>query len=280
MIREVLLPLPSWPERPTDEALQSSVAAAKALGAGMTALGFDIEFHAPSSILADVFLDISGMVSEAKSRSAAYRKNMKLSLDTSAAKAGVALRHKAVHCMSSEIFDRAAEAARLHDLTLIAWGGSDADRVYLGETVFFASGRPVLVLPPDERAFPRAFRRIIVAWDGGCQAARAMADALPLLKAAEQVRVITVRGEKSVPISESLDEVKRHLGAHEVEVVTELVDAKNRQIGAVFADQAREHGSDLLVMGAFGHSRFREIVLGGATQSMLEEPPIPVLLSH
>jgi nucleotide-binding universal stress UspA family protein len=279
MFKNVLVPLPSWPERLSDEALGSAVAVARTLGADVTTLGFDLVVHAPSNVLANAFLDIPGMVAEVRKQSDANEREMETAMAAAAKATGVRLTGRTARCLSSEIFDRAAEQARVHDLTVVAWGGAEADRIYLAETVVFESGRPILVLPPPS-AVPSAFRRVVVAWDGGPQAARALADALPLLRSAEDVRILTIHGEKPLSQTDLLADLGRHLDIHGVTATLDRVDAGGRRIGEVFADYTRQHGSDLLVMGAFGHSRWREIVLGGATQSMLAVPPVPVLLSH
>lgn len=280
MFKEVLLPLPSWPERLSDEALTAAVAAARSLDAELVALGFDLAFHAPSSPLANVLLDVRGMIAETRTQARANAQAMAAILASAAASAGVRARTRSLGCESGEVYGRTAEIARLHDLTIVAWSESDADRIYLAETVLFGSGRPVLVLPRPDAAARTGFRRIAVAWDGGPQAARAIGDALPLLRAAEEVRVLTVQGEKPIPDTNPVEEVVRHLAAHGVAAGADRLDAGGRRIGEVIAAHARDRNADLLVMGAFGRSRLREMVLGGATQSMLEQPPLPILISH
>lgn len=234
----------------------------------------------PASILANAFLDVPGMIGEARSRSAANAGAMRTSLTSQAHEAGITLKDRTVRCTSSAIFDRAAEAARVHDLAVIGWGGAHAERIYLAETVVFGSGRPIRVLPPPSPGERREFRRIAVACDGGAQAARALADALPLLRSADEVRLVAVQGEKAIPETDFLDDIGRHLQVHGIMATLDRIDAAGRKIGQALEEHVREHRSDLLVMGAFRHSRLHEIVLGGATQSMLDSPPVPVFLSH
>jgi nucleotide-binding universal stress UspA family protein len=111
-------------------------------------------------------------------------------------------------------------------------------------------------------------------------AARAVADALPLLTRAKRVHIVTVSNEKRIDTRRSGPELARHLARHGVDVILETVDAAGRSIGGALEAATRVHDSDLLVMGAYGHSRLREFVLGGATRSMITRPPLPVLLSH
>jgi nucleotide-binding universal stress UspA family protein len=145
--------------------------------------------------------------------------------------------------------------------------------------LIFESGHPVLMIP---RTMPKPFalRKVTVAWDFSRPAARAVADALPLLAMARLVHIVTVVNEKRIDTTRSGPELAKHLARHGVEVILETVEAAGRSIGETLESCAKSHESDLLVMGAYGHSRLREFVLGGATRSMMFQPPLPVLLSH
>jgi nucleotide-binding universal stress UspA family protein len=103
---------------------------------------------------------------------------------------------------------------------------------------------------------------------------------LPVLAKARRVHVVTITNEKAIDTGRSLGELGRHLARHGVEAALESVDAAGRGIGQALESFVRAHGADLLVMGAYGHSRVREFVLGGATKSILARPPVPTLLSH
>ena len=121
---------------------------------------------------------------------------------------------------------------------------------------------------------------MVVAWDFSRAAARALADALPVLEQAKRVRVVTVSHEKALDASQSAAAVSKHLAAHGLTVTLDSVDAAGRDIGDVLELYVASCNADLLVMGAFGHSRVRDFILGGATKSMLARPPLPVFLSH
>ena len=121
---------------------------------------------------------------------------------------------------------------------------------------------------------------IAVAWDGSKPAARAMADAMPLLQKAKEVRLLVVLNEKALASDQLGEEAARYLARHGVRVILDEVDAKRRTIAEVFESFISSNGIQLLVMGAYGHSKYRELILGGATKSMLSNPPVPVLLSH
>ena len=121
---------------------------------------------------------------------------------------------------------------------------------------------------------------MVVAWDFSQPAARAVADALPILEKAKRVELLTVTNEKVLPSKRSAADLAKNLAYHGVDVTIETVDALEEEIGDVLESYADIHKTDLLVMGAYGHSRVREFILGGATKSMLSRPPIPILLSH
>ena len=121
---------------------------------------------------------------------------------------------------------------------------------------------------------------MIVAWDFSRPAARAVADAMPILEKAKRVCVLTVTKEKAIDTRRSGAELAKYLARHGVEVVLDEVDAKGRGIGDVFEAHVTYRNANLLVMGAYGHSRIREFILGGATKRILARPPVPTLLSH
>jgi nucleotide-binding universal stress UspA family protein len=171
--------------------------------------------------------------------------------------------------------------ARLHDLTVLPVGKVDFTYQWCTEAVIFESGRPVLVVP-NQPARTGKFKldQVVVAFDFSRASARALADAMPVLKQAKQVTLLTVENEKAVERGHAPAEVKAHLARHGINVEIASVDAAGRKIGEVLTSYTETRRADLLVMGAYGTSRMREFVLGGATRSLLSEPPLPILLSH
>ena len=136
-----------------------------------------------------------------------------------------------------------------------------------------------MVLPDDDKGeLTVSFDNVAVAWDFSYPAARALADAMPLLQAAKQVRVFTVVDEKAIGASSS-GALAKHLAQHGVQVVMDEVKSGGQPVGRAIESYVAAHKSDLLVMGAYGHSRMRVFILGGATNSMLARPPGWVLLS-
>lgn len=149
------------------------------------------------------------------------------------------------------------------------------------EEVALAAGRPVLVIPYVGK-FERVGRRVLVGWDGSREATRAVADAMPFLAAASSVTVITVdaqnegSGHGEVPGAD----IALHLARHGVAVDVERTVSAGIGIGNTLLSRVSDLDVDLLVMGAYGHSRMRELLLGGATRTVLASATVPVLMSH
>ena len=133
----------------------------------------------------------------------------------------------------------------------------------------------------EDAAAPAAVARVVVAWDGSRTAARALRDSLPVLVRAEDVRILCVVEEKKGGADAlQTDRLVAHLALHGATAKAEIKNAGSKDIGAVVRDYVRQERADLLVMGAYGHTKLREFVLGGVTRSMLAHPPVPLLLSH
>lgn len=159
------------------------------------------------------------------------------------------------------------------DSGLLSAGESVEHRVVLG------AGRPVLLIPRGGVSGEPATRAVI-AWNGRREAARAAADALPLLTAAERVEVVTVGKTEAEHDRFGADELCRYLGRHGVTARPTRLDPGNGSVGERLAAAAQEFDANLMVMGAYGHGRLFEAVLGGATQHLVEQMPVPLLMAH
>ncbi len=169
--------------------------------------------------------------------------------------------------------------ARLQGLSVV-----DRSTRLLGEgaaalnELIFGSGRPVIVTPPGASTFQA--KRIVTAWDGSAQASRALNDALPFLRAAEHVEVVCVTNEKDLAGAAPGSEVARHLGRYGVRVEVVDLTPADRSAARAIRDHAELVAADMIVMGAFAHSRMRQLVMGGVTDSMLTNCELPLFLSH
>jgi nucleotide-binding universal stress UspA family protein len=175
--------------------------------------------------------------------------------------------------------------ARYVDLTIL--GQLDPDRGEADtirprpEQVTLASGRPILVVPYAGH-FDSVGRRVLVGWNATREAARAVHDAMPLLTAAEVVTVLTIDPQEGPGGHGELPgaDISLHLARHGVKAEIERTVSADLPVGEVLLSRAADLAADLLVMGAYGHSRARELLLGGATRSLLRSMTVPVLMSH
>jgi nucleotide-binding universal stress UspA family protein len=175
--------------------------------------------------------------------------------------------------------------ARYADLAIL--GQTDPDRpdtttpATVIEEVLFASGRPLLLVPYAGR-FDRIGRNVLVGWNGSREAARALNDALPLMRKADRVTVLAAdpesgfSGDGDVPSAD----IALHLARHGVKARAAITLSDGMDPADLLLNYASDLGADLLVMGGYGHSRLRELVLGGVTRSMLERTTLPVLMSR
>lgn len=156
---------------------------------------------------------------------------------------------------------------------------STADR--LPEEVALASGRPVLVVPDAGQDFTIG-KHVLVTWNASREAARAMYDALPILQRAEKVTVLSVNPKKGKVGDGELPaaDIALQLARHDVEVEATQIVAKDGDEGDTILSCASDLHADLIVCGAYGHSRMREMVLGGVTRTLLHHMTVPLLISH
>lgn len=278
---DVLLYLDSYPDPLPDEVVDEAAALAFSLGGAVTAIAPRIDFPLKSNPMANLLVGLGAMVEQEQGRSLANAEASLARFNAAVAARRASAETHILHTTLYEANEHVAALARTFDLCIMPMLAADDGQRAMAEAVMFGSGRPVLLLPLGPGAPPCAkLERIVIAWDGGRASARAVADAMPVLKAAAQVNILTVLNEKKGVSTRSADALGAHLSRHGVTAAIEVADASGRAIGEVIERRVADLAADLLVMGAFGHSRAREFILGGATQSVLFAPPSAVLLSH
>jgi nucleotide-binding universal stress UspA family protein len=166
-------------------------------------------------------------------------------------------------------------AARTADLAVIAQPGHERSPSLL-HALLFGSGRPVLCAPPGWR--PGLLRHVAVLWNGSAQAARAVGDAMPLLRGAGEVTLLMASEDHAAPPAGRA--LARRLAWCGITACEQPVLVDGQPAGAALLGAAATAGADLVVMGAYGHSRVRELVLGGVTRHALAEGRLPLWLSH
>jgi nucleotide-binding universal stress UspA family protein len=177
-----------------------------------------------------------------------------------------------------------ARQARYADLLVL--GGPEEEVIgppapTLAEDMVLSVGKPVLVCSRSYEGGSIG-KAITVAWDGSREASRSVTDAMGMLMQADKVTVIAIQEDDADPQSTALPgaDLGEYLAAHGITARIEDLQPDGRSVSDVVLDHARINGSDLVVMGAYGHSRFRELLLGGATRGMLRNSEIPLLMSH
>ena len=166
------------------------------------------------------------------------------------------------------------------DLAIVGQGNEQ------GETspwlpLLLGSGSPALVLPPHWRA-PTFGTRAIIAWNASRESRRAMLDALPLLATSRVVTIVAVDPKCGVSGhgEEPGADVARYLARHGIRANVEQIDSAGADAGAIILSRTKALEADLIVMGAYGHSRFAEFVFGGVTRSVLKDMAVPVLMAN
>lgn len=170
--------------------------------------------------------------------------------------------------------------AHYSDLCIVGQGAGSEIPVgpanMLPDEMILGSGRPILVIP-HSYTLNGLGKKILVAWNGSAQSTRAVHDALPLLASADEVRILSVGGpETHLPGAE----IGAHLAQHGVNAEAAHAVEKDLSTAETIVEDASNWGADLIVSGAWGHSRIRETVLGGVTRHLLRHMSVPVLMSH
>jgi nucleotide-binding universal stress UspA family protein len=280
-LKDVLVALTTYPEPTPVSAIDDAISISVAIGARISAIACEVKIPVPGSILSPALLNVPAMVAAEAKKSAINAEKLLAAFQYASEKNGMFQEKIMERCLTSEVPSVFIDYARLRDLTIVPIAEGEHGRQWYAEAVIFGSGRPTIILPhAPKRAGPLALDTIVVAWDFGRTAARAVADALPILEKAKRVFVLTVTNEKVIDTKRSGAELAKHLARHGVNVVLDAIDGTGRNIGDMLESQVRSRNGDILVMGAYGHSRIREFILGGATKSMLARPPLPIFLSH
>jgi nucleotide-binding universal stress UspA family protein len=248
-------------------------ALAREFDAQTTAVAYAFEPSLPY-FTTDSLEDVIAQARDGAAQAAA--KTLQL-FDRSAKQAGLKVVARTLLGTSERVAHETARLARYHDVMLIGQTqGLELERSLL-TAALFGSGRPVWVVP-DSYVGPAKLSKCLIAWDGRAPAARAVADALLLLSKAKAVQIASVSiGDQENLEADQVD-LARHLALHGVTVEPCVVAGTD--IAKALLRQGADFGADLLIMGGYGHSRFREFVLGGTTKDILARTTIPVFMAH
>jgi nucleotide-binding universal stress UspA family protein len=179
-----------------------------------------------------------------------------------------------------ELRQRFASLARLNGFAATQTSASgDLIQPAITETLLFESGRPVLVAPHDFEG-DLSFEVLLIAWDGSHTAARALWNALPLLQGAKRAVIASITGEKDLGKTAPASEISQTLAAIGIQSEAVSLPMSEATVTATLLKHAGKIAAGCLVLGAYGHARWREFVFGGVTRDMLSSAKLPMLMSN
>lgn len=274
-MRDILLQASTHPEPTPNWALEKVADLARRLEA-KASLGV-CQVHIPpmSNWLANKLLSIDGMIAGENKKSAVNADALASSFRS------IILENLlgdciVIDCPGMVTHWQIAVRARTHDLSIVPVYGH-AESIAVAEGLVFESGRPVLLLPEASEV---KFERVAVAWDGSSVAARALSDSMPLLRRADSVTLVQITGEKDLSKTAKSSDAICNLKLHGIDAEAVDVTIEGKDAATTLQNYCVRDSRDLLVMGAFGHSRAREFVLGGVTRSILDAPKLAIFISH
>jgi nucleotide-binding universal stress UspA family protein len=263
-------------------ALEAAVLLAKRTGAYIE--GFPLRFSIPQYVVAELATGFSLDSYQAKNEEemAEMRRSFEaFMLERDIPKASATSNRPCFGWLETapEGEDFVGSYGRAFDVTVMSRSDVDAAGPHRRaiESGLFESGRPILLSPPDA---PRSIaKNIMIHWNGSTEQARANAFAMPLLRLAERVTVLSVIGGQEVA-GPSADQIVRQLLYNDIAAKLMRVELEDRSTGEAVLDAARAQGCDLLVKGAFTRNRLRQMIFGGATSHIMEQADLPVLMAH
>jgi nucleotide-binding universal stress UspA family protein len=278
-IKDVLLPLIGDSNESVRAAIYKCVAISGDLGARLSAVAIEQDVYVRPQVLISPDVDIAEV--KGTLRSITDVQPLLNVLDGAAGSFGVRTEQQRCRLASTEIADHLARCARLKDLSLLPVKSHHSFSEKLVESLLFDSGRPVLLCPEESAAdLSLVLDDVLIGWDGSAPAARAVGDALPILKSADNVRIVTATDDATLEEKQSGAALVDHLAERGIKATFETVKIDGSSVGKVLAAHVKANRIDLLVMGAYHHSRLNEIVWGGATKTIIGQPPCWVMMSR
>ena len=201
--------------------------------------------------------------------------------DEAARRAAISAESRMLDVPVASAPDVFAKVARRFDLAIMAQPEPETPALerLIVEAALFDSGRPALVVPYIQRIGLK-LDRVMVGWDGSRSAARAVADAMPLLVRAKVTEVVMVASEPAKSEEMPGADIARHLARHGAKVEVKSIVTAETGVDSTILSHAADTSADFLVMGGYGHSRLREFILGGVTRGILSSMTLPILMSH
>lgn len=275
---QAIVPLVTYPEANSDLLGTQAASVAAGIGADIHAVAINADIPDVSTALSKLLINTPALIRGAQDASRRRGEHLLAVLEEKAGNTSVPFTTATLSASLTLLGESAALHARYYDLSLVGWEAGNQTSRATAEAVIFGSGRPTLLLP--ELWDIKPFDHVAIAWDGSRVAARAVTDARFILERAARISVLTVVGEKPLKEKTPGERLASRLRESGLNAEATEIKAQAGPIAATLQQTAIEKGARLLVMGGYGHSRLRDFILGGATEGMLSNLLMPVLLSH
>jgi len=280
MIKDILVHIPT--ERPGRPVVDASVSLAATFAAHLDAIALGYIATSTAYVADGGAAAVVATLFEAEQRRAAERSAAALAIfETEARNAGISYEARSIDDIPAEAASAIGSAARLYDLAVVLQPGTERDTFdnRIPTEILFQSGGPVLFIPPIFRGSFKP-KRIGICWDGSRVAARALRDARPFLAQADALIAISLNEAQIAPADASAQKLAQHLGRAGLPIDLLELTVTRADVQPTILSLAADESLDMLVMGAYGHSRVQEGLLGGVTREMLRAMTVPTLMSH
>jgi nucleotide-binding universal stress UspA family protein len=276
MIKDIVVNLTIGGER--DAAANYAVSLASIFKAHLVGVAFVYDPKASANLIVGIpaeLIDAQRAATKHLANEAVVR------FEALAKQAGVMTESQMIDVAPGHVGDTFGRLARSFDLSVIrqAEPNKAEQEVPIIEGALFESGRPVIVVPYVQTQGAK-FDRVMVGWDGSRTAARAIGDAIPVLKRAKMIEVFTVVAGPTKNTELPGIDIGQHLSRHGLNVEVKRIPAAGINVPEAILSHAADISADFMVMGGYGHSRLREYVLGGATRGILTSMTLPTLMSN
>jgi nucleotide-binding universal stress UspA family protein len=255
-----------------------AISVADALGAHVAGLAFVFDPIVPvtgTGYIPPEVIDTQLADNQAAAKAAIDR------FTTTATRVGVSAETVSLSSSAAGAGDHFARIARRFDIAIVGQAEPESGGVedLIAESTLFGSGGPVIIVPYIQKG-PLKLNRVMACWDGSRQAARAIADAMPLLHKAGKVEVVIVDNEPGKQDEIEGADMGEHLARHGLNVEVKRISGGDIDVADALLSHVADNGIDFIVMGGYGHSRLRQFVLGGVTRSILKSMTAPTLMAH
>lgn len=276
MLSDAFVPMLTYPEQATPESLPLVTQLLENFATHVTYCGVEISVPDFADRWGASLVSLPQMAAELESRSRQCA--IDLLNRASSLESRLQSERLTIRAAFSDPGPAAARQARHHDLSAFVMRERSADHQGFVESLLFGSGRPVILIPEGGK-YSAALDTVAIAWDGSPTAYRAVFDAMPIITRATNALVLTASAEKQVD-KDLTSKMLAYLARHGVLAHVRAVVSSKAGIGSDLQDSARSAEAGMLIMGAYGHSRLREFVLGGATADALSAPVLPLFMSR